>query len=209
MDPYNFNPYAQQGFPMGRMGPQGMAPGGMPPGGPGGPMGGPGMPGPGAGGGGAPFPAGGPGGPAQAAPQGVGGIQAGLQNGPPQPTGPMPPPGGGGMSPEMVQEMIALRSGGTALGAADKQQALADQLRNDARGRLDAKRLPSSTGGMVVAPTWGAALGSVADQYRAHKLDESAGAMRKEVDSKREAAGTKLYDALKKGGGYGSLIAKE
>lgn len=191
MDPYNFNPYAQQGFPMGRMGPQGMAPGGMP--GQGGPQG---MPGAGAGGAGPMMPMGGPNGPAAPPQPGVGGIQAGLQNGPAAPG-----PGAGGLTPEMIQQMIALRSGGTAMGQADKQQALADQLRNDARGSLNAKRLPSSTGGMVVAPTWGAALGSVADQYRAHKLDEKADLARAGVDKKREDASSALFEALQKRGG--------
>jgi hypothetical protein len=101
----------------------------------------------------------------------------------------------------MIQQMIALRAGGGAIGQADKQQALADQLRNDARGRLDAKRIPSSTGGMVVAPTWGSALGSVADQYRAYKLDEKANTARGKVDTDRAAASEALFNAMRKRGG--------
>jgi hypothetical protein len=78
---------------------------------------------------------------------------------------------------------------------------LADQLRSDSRSMLQARRAPSSTGGMVVAPTALGALGSLADQYRAYKLDEGAKETRGKVNKDREDAGKSLFEAMRRSGG--------
>ena len=54
---------------------------------------------------------------------------------------------------------------------------------------------------MVVAPTWGAALGSLADQYRASQLDKDVKETRGRVDKSREDASRALFEAMQKRGG--------
>lgn len=142
-------------------------------------------------------------------PQAAPAVQAPLQNG----TAAQPPQGS--LDPQMVDAVLALQGQGTQRRALDRNYLLADRLRADAKEQTQSTRVPSSTGGIVVAPSWVNGLTAVAQNVRAGQLQSEADEKAKGLDAQRQAAAKGFLAALSRGntkrkpdddaGGWGSL----
>ncbi len=129
-----------------------------------------------------------PSGPVQAAP---------LQNGPQ----PMAAPPGGGMGggqldPSMVDAVMGLQGQGTQRAGLERQYKLADALRANSSKQLEGRSIPSSTGGMYVAPNWAQGLASVAGNVMADRQMNRADERGAALDKERQGAQRGYFDAL-------------
>lgn len=183
-NPYAFNPYDPRVLQMMAQMRGAQQSGAMPPGGPAGPPQGA-MP-PGAG---------------MPPPQGAAVPAAPMQNGPqpmaPPPGGGMGAPGGGGqLDPSMVDAVMGLQGQGTQRAGLDRQYKLADALRAGSSKQLEGRNIPSSTGGMYIAPSWANGLVSAGQQIMADRSSRSADEKGAGLDKERQAAQRGYLDAL-------------
>lgn len=148
-------------------------------------------------------------GPAMVAPQGVamapggagmppGGMAppggpVGAPNGMP---GGAPPVGGGQLDPAMVEQVLAMQGQAGQRAGLDRQYKLADALRADSKSQLQGRTVPSSTGGIYVAPSWLNGLASVAGSYAANKQQGAADTTGAGLDSQRQSAQRGYFDAI-------------
>lgn len=138
--------------------------------------------------------------------------QPGLQNGPQMPppaAGAMQPPGGapgapgappgppgGQLSPELVESVIGLQGQGGERKALDRQYALADAMRAQGERGMQQRIIPSSTGGMVVAPNWASGLASLGSSYMSSKREREADEKGAALDKKRQDAQRAYFGEL-------------
>lgn len=107
-----------------------------------------------------------------------------------------PPVGGGQLDPAMVDQILALQGQAGQRAGLDRQYKLADALRADSKAQLQAKTIPSSTGGMVIAPNWAQGLTSVAGNVMADRRAAAADAAGGALDTQRQSAQRGYFDAL-------------
>jgi hypothetical protein len=123
-------------------------------------------------------------------------VQAPLQNG----AQPMPPQGGPSpgaqLDPSMVNSVIGLQGQATQRANLDRQMKLADALRANAGQQLQSHNVPSSTGGMTVAPSWLNGAVAVGQSLMADKRQREAEQAGAGLDKERQAAQRAYFDAL-------------
>lgn len=136
-----------------------------------------------------------PGGPVPAAP---------MQNGPQ----PMAPPPGGGMGapggaaggaqldPAMIDAVMGLQGQGSQRAGLDRQYKLADALRAGSSKQLEGRNVPSSTGGMYIAPSWANGLVSAGQQIMADRSSRGADEKGAGLDKERQTAQRGFFDSL-------------
>jgi hypothetical protein len=104
------------------------------------------------------------------------------------PAAPGGPPGapGGQLSPELVEGVIGLQGQAGERKSLDRQYALADAMRAQGEKGLQQRIVPSSTGGMVVAPNLASGLAAVGTGYMANRREREADKAGSELDRKRQ-----------------------
>ena len=110
-----------------------------------------------------------------------------------------PPMGGGQLDPAMIDQVLALQGQGSQRAGLDRQYKLAEALRADAKGQLQGTRVPSSTGGIYVAPNWANGLVSVAGNIMADRKQAAADTAGAGLDAQRQAAAKRYLSALSSG----------
>lgn len=142
------------------------------------------------------------GGPPTGAPPGAGMPPGGMPppGGPGGPPGGMPgaapPQGGGQLDPAMVDAVIGMQGQAGQRQGLDRQYKLADALRADSKAQLQARTIPSSTGGMVIAPNWAQGLTSVAGNIMADRRTADADRAGAGLDKERQGAQRGYFDAV-------------
>ncbi len=106
------------------------------------------------------------------------------------------PAGGGQLDPSMVDAVMGLQGQAGQRQGLDRQYKLADALRADSKAQLQGRTVPSSTGGIYVAPSWLNGLASVAGSYAANKQQGAADAAGAGLDTQRQAAQRGYFDAV-------------
>src|SRR4030095_1464856 len=111
---------------------------------------------------------------------------------------PMAPPGTagagaqGGLDPNMIKAILALQGQDSQRTSLDRQYALADQLRADAKNQT--KGIQGSK--VFTAPSWANALAGVGDEFVADRLTKGADITGKGLDTERQTAREDAYSAL-------------
>jgi hypothetical protein len=108
----------------------------------------------------------------------------------------MPPPQGGQVDPSLTQGVMGLQGQAGQRDAMKRQYALADALRNDAQAQTKGRVVPSSTGGMMVAPGWANAAVSVGQNLMADKRTRDADKRGAGLDAERQRVQGDYFNAL-------------
>ena len=108
---------------------------------------------------------------------------------PPQGMQPQTP---GGLDPAMLKQILALQGQDSQRSSLERQYALADQLRADAK-----KQVQGIQGQRVyTAPGWANALASLGDQFVANREQSAADEKAKTLDAAAQTASQGWVDAL-------------
>jgi hypothetical protein len=96
----------------------------------------------------------------------------------------------------LVEGVIGLQGHAGQRKSLDRQYALADAMRAQGEKGMQQRIIPSSTGGMVVAPNWASGLAALGSNYMAGKREREADAQGAKLDTERQKVQRGYFDQL-------------